>query len=54
MEVRKFFKKANQICEQNIGGCMECPITEYCSDGIFSSIEAEIEDLIEIVEKESK
>lgn len=39
MEVRKFFEKANQICRQNIGKCKECPITEYCSDGIFSSVE---------------
>lgn len=54
MEVREFFKKAKKICERDMNWCETCPITEYCSDGIFSSVEAEIEDLIEIVEMEDE
>lgn len=53
MSVGEFFKKAHSICEKHIGKCTECPLDEYCSDGIFNNTEIDILQLVEIVNTEA-
>ncbi len=49
MSIGEFFKKAHSICEKHIGKCTECPLDEYCSNGIFNNTEKDILILVEIV-----
>jgi hypothetical protein len=52
MEIKEFFKKAKQICDENGDDfCAECPLCGYCSDGIFGNDESEVDKLIELVEE---
>ena len=51
MRVEEFFEKAKTICNFYIGKCGQCPIGEYCSDGIFSSNLKERTEMIQSVEK---
>lgn len=53
MKIGEFFKKAHSICEKHIGKCTECPLDEYCSDGIFNNTEIDILKLVEIVNTEA-
>lgn len=52
MDVKEFFDRAKDICNDNLGACQECPLTYFCSDGIFAGTGKEIGELIEIVTKE--
>jgi len=49
MDVKEFFNKAKEICDKTIGHCTKCPLSSFCSDGIFSGTSKEIDELIEIV-----
>ncbi len=51
MDVKKFFDKAKEICDTNLGYCTECPLTSFCCDGIFSGTSKEIDKLIQVVKK---
>lgn len=53
MSIGEFFKKAHSICEKHIGKCTECPLDEYCGDGIFNNTEIDILTLVEIVNTEA-
>lgn len=53
MSIGEFFKKAHSICEKHIGKCTECPLDEYCSDGIFNNTEVDILTLVKIVNTEA-
>lgn len=53
MSIGEFFKKAHSICEKHIGKCTECPLDEYCGDGIFNNTEIDILKLVEIVNTEA-
>lgn len=45
MDVKEFFNKAKEICDNNLGSCTECPITSFCCDGIFAGTSKEIDEL---------
>jgi len=49
METKEFFNKAKEICDNNIGHCTKCPLTSFCSDGVFSGTSKEIDELIQTV-----
>lgn len=53
MSVGDFFLKAHSICEKHIGNCTECPLDEYCGDGIFNNTEIDILKLVEIINVEA-
>lgn len=52
MNTKAFFGKAKEICKYNLGCCLECPLYDHCSDGIFAQSEKEIDKLIQIVNEE--
>lgn len=50
MDVKDFFKMAKVVCDDfGERSCSECPITSYCTDGIFASENSEIESMIKTV-----
>ena len=50
MDVKDFFEKAKQICENHSSvECPCCPLDEFCSDGIFAMNREKTERLIETV-----
>lgn len=49
MDVKEFFNKTKEICNNNLGSCIECPISSFCSDGIFAGTSKEIDELIQTV-----
>lgn len=53
MDVKEFFTRAKKICDDNYGHCRECPITNYCRDGVFAADEHEVTALITVIENAS-
>lgn len=51
--VKEFFGKARNICYEQPGICVKCPLNNWCADGIFGANAQEIEDLIRRVEEET-
>lgn len=49
MDIKEFFNMTKEICNRNYGKCRECPITEYCCDGVFAADEKEVAEMIEAV-----
>ncbi len=54
MKVEEFFENAKEICNVYNWKCEQCPIGEYCSDGIFASNLKERTNMIQSVEKSYK
>lgn len=50
MDIKEFFWKANVVC-RNSRKCIDCPITNYCVDGIFANDSEEFDSVIEMVER---
>ena len=50
MDVKEFFRKAKEICDRIYGDCRECPITNYCCDGVFAANEREAAEIVAAVE----
>jgi len=46
MEVKEFFEKAKQICDESY--CTNCPLRSYCPSASFAN-QDEIENFIEVV-----
>lgn len=44
-----FLLKAHKICDENMGKCEDCPITEYCTDGIFAEKKETFQTMIKKV-----
>lgn len=51
MDVKEFFCKAKAVCENHDGDCRDCPLTDYCCDGIFAAGEHEVDEIVASVEK---
>lgn len=54
MRVSELFKMAKIICNENAGNCIDCPINEWCTDGIFSEGEEAGQQLETVVLKNVK
>lgn len=55
MDVREFFEGAKRICDRNNEKqCNECPLNDYCLDGIFSKAHENVEEILEIIERETR
>ena len=44
-----FFLKAHKICDENIRRCQDCPLTEYCINGIFAKNKKSFNSMIKKV-----
>lgn len=54
MRVSELFKMAKIICNENAGNRIDCPINEWCTDGIFSEGEEAGQQLETVVLKNVK
>jgi hypothetical protein len=50
MDVKEFFRMAKEICDRNYYDCRECPITDYCCDGVFAADEYKVAEIVDAVE----
>lgn len=50
MDVYEFFRKAKDICDRNHEDCRECPITDYCCDGIFAENKNRVIEMVVTIE----
>lgn len=51
MEVEEFFARAKAICEYySDEECTQCPLNDFCSDGIFAMNSEKAEKVIDIVD----
>lgn len=53
-EIKKFFGKARNICQEYVGKCRSCHLNDWCVYGIFGANAQEIEDLINVVEEKKQ